>query len=70
MKHRWTTISRNERAISVDGRHYFAMRCNPSKPWMIEELDQATINGARQIGVIADGLTTRDVTAYFKEPRI
>lgn len=62
---KWTTISRNERSISINGRHFFACRCNPSTPWHIEELDQPG-NGARVLHVIADRLTTRDVTAYFK----
>lgn len=66
---KWRTISRNERSISINGRHYFAMRCNPDRPWMIEELNQATIHGARQIGVVATGLTTKEVTAWFKESR-
>lgn len=66
---RWTTISRNERAVSVGDRHFFAMRCNPSTLWMIEELDQATIHGSTVVRVIADRMTTRDVTRWLKEQR-
>jgi hypothetical protein len=62
---RWTTIGRNERVISINGRHFFSCRCNPSTTWIIDELDKPG-NGARLIQTIATHLTTRDVTAYFK----
>lgn len=63
---KWKQISRNERSITVSGRHFFANRCNPGRLWQIEELNQAEINGSRSIAVIAEKQATRDVTAYFK----
>lgn len=36
----WTVISRNERETTHKGRHFFAARCNPTRPWKITELDQ------------------------------
>lgn len=62
---KWTTVSRNEREISIGDRHFFACRCNPSVLWTIEELDRSG-SGARFVRYIAEKLTTRDVTAYFK----
>lgn len=35
----WTVISRNERSITHDGRHFFAARCRPGRPWHLEEVD-------------------------------
>lgn len=65
---RWTTVSRNERAVSVGDRHFFAMRCNPSTLWHIEELDvPVQTNEGRIIQVVADQMTTRDVTRWLKE---
>lgn len=63
---KWKTISRNERSLTINGRHFFAARCNPKTLWWIEELNQAQINGSRSITVFAEKLKTRDVTAYFK----
>lgn len=64
---RWTIISRNERAISIGDRHFFAMRCNPSTMWQIEELDvPVQTNHARTLRIVNDRLTTRDVTAWPK----
>lgn len=65
-KQKWHIISRNERAISIENRHFFAFRCNPSMLWVIEEMNQAEVNGARSLGLIDRKLTTRDVTAYFR----
>lgn len=64
---RWNIISRNEREIEIGGRHYFAARCSPAHLWVIEENTAPAASGkAKPIGVIAAGLTTRDVTAYFQ----
>lgn len=62
---KWTTVSRNERAISIDNRHFFASRCNPSTLWTIAEWDRPG-SGALFVRYIARKLTTRDVTSYFK----
>lgn len=62
---KWTTVSRNEREISIGNRHFFASRCNPSTMWTIQEYDRPG-SGALFIRYIARNLTTRDVTSYFK----
>lgn len=65
-KEKWKIISKNERSITVNGRHYFAARCNPSVMWVIDEVDQAEPHGSKLVQRIAERLTTRDVTRYFK----
>ncbi len=36
----WAVISRNEREATHKDRHFFASRCNSSRPWRIEEHDK------------------------------
>lgn len=36
----WTIISRNERETTHRKRHFFAARCNPTRPWKIREIDE------------------------------
>lgn len=69
---KWRTLSRNERTITVDGRHYFASRCTyglripSSAKWQIWEMNQADPNGSKDIEQVARGLTTREVSNYFR----
>lgn len=47
----WTVVSRNERAITYDGRHFFAGRCRPKSMWVLRELDgDVEAAGRREIG--------------------
>lgn len=39
----WTVMSRNERAITHEGRHFLAARCNPSRAWTIIEMDRSLV---------------------------
>jgi len=45
----WTIHSRNERTTTVNGRHLFAGRCNPSRMWTLREMDAPGIMGRREI---------------------
>lgn len=36
----WEIYSRNERGCTLNGRHLFASRCRPGRPWGIREHDQ------------------------------
>lgn len=46
----WEIHSRNERSATINGHHFFASRCNPSKPWTLQELDRCHNDGlAREI---------------------
>jgi len=39
-KHSWSVISRNERSITIAGRHFFATRCSrKGSEWTLMELD-------------------------------
>lgn len=64
---KWIKISQNEQsAPNINGRHFFACRCNPKRNWQIEELDRSEINGSRRIDIIAYDLTTKQKTAWLK----
>lgn len=63
---RWTIISRNERFATVGEHHWFAARCRPGAPWIIDELDQAVIHGSRSVRRLPERFTTRQVTAWLK----
>lgn len=67
---KWHNISRNERTITIGDRHYFASRCNGQRLWRIDEMDQAQINGSRSLGIVADHLTTHELTAWAKNGSI
>lgn len=60
----WTIISRNERKITVDNRHFFAVRCSldPKAGWKIIELDSPLGNGAKIIRTCAYGIETRQLS--------
>lgn len=57
----WKQHSRNERSITVRGRHFFASRCRVY--WRVEEVDQAEPNGARSIKVLRLNASTSDLSA-------
>lgn len=67
----WTQHSRNERSISVRGRHFFASRCRVF--WRVEEIDQADPNGSKLVKVLRLGAGTKDLSSLvaaevMKEP--
>lgn len=57
----WTKHSRNERSVTVKGRHFFAARC--SFFWRLEEIDQADPNGSKPVKLIKLSACTADLSA-------
>lgn len=58
----WTIISRNERSLTRNGKHYFAVRCSRQYLWTIEELDgPIESNTSRRVRVVAKGVETRQL---------
>lgn len=53
----WTIISRNERATTHAGRHFFACRCSRNPLWRIDEMNQAQIHGSRTLRTIGTCMT-------------
>lgn len=60
----WTIISRDERFITVGGRHFFAGRCTHSgaRFWKIEEVDRPPPGPMRSIRVLTDVVATRKLS--------
>lgn len=56
----WTKHSRNERSVTVKGRHFFAGRC--SFFWRLEEIDQANPNGSKLVKLIKLSATTAELS--------
>lgn len=56
----WTQHSRNERSITVKGRHFFAGRC--SFFWRLEEIDQAHPNGSKLVKLIKLSACTAELS--------
>ena len=57
----WKQHSRNERSITVAGRHFFASRC--ARLWRVEEVDQAEPNGSKLVQVVRTFVKTSDLSA-------
>lgn len=56
----WKQHSRNERSITVRGRHFFAGRCGFH--WRVEEIDQADPNGSKLVQIVRTCVLTKDLS--------
>jgi hypothetical protein len=71
--HDWSILSRNERVVTYQGRHFFAVRCGRSGnglTWAIDEHDvdiTTSETGARQIDRPVTGVETRGLSAAIIE---
>jgi hypothetical protein len=65
----WRVVSRNEREATHNGRHFFARRCRPGVPWLIEELDRSiTDHGiAEPLYVWANGYEVNDLSGAVRD---
>lgn len=45
----WAVYSRNERSTTHQGRHFFAMRCRPGTPWVVDEINQAQVHHSKTL---------------------
>lgn len=59
----WSVHSRNERAITHAGRHFFAVRCRSGLPWKLIELDRSIDEGsARELRRTLSGYETAELS--------
>jgi hypothetical protein len=59
----WKAISRNEREIQINGRNFFACRCNPSAKWKILEFGP----DGKLIDTIYSGVATKELSECLME---
>jgi hypothetical protein len=58
----WQKLGKDQRALTLGARHFFACRCSASAGWLIEETDNPVAGGgAHIINVIKDHVPTADL---------
>lgn len=65
----WVRHGRAQRSITVRGQHFFAQQsCRPTsvgqRLWMVEEMNQAEVNGSRAITPWSKPMPSHRLSAY------
>src|ERR1700743_2642035 len=65
----WAVFSRNERTTTHAGRHFFAARCNPKRPWRIyeDDCDGLQTGGAKPLLVFLSDYDTESLSESVRQ---